>query len=362
MYKYKDIKKVHLEITQRCQAACPMCDRNENGGVENKHIKDAELSIDDCKSIFKPKFIQQLDLMYMCGNLGDPIIAKDTLAVFKYFREQNPNIWLSMHTNGGAKDSEWWEELAQILGDRGTVIFSVDGLRDTNHLYRQNVNWDKVENSMKSFINAGGRARWDFIIFEHNQHQTEEAEALSKLWGFEKFVTKKTARFFSSAKNTETSKHQVQNKQGQKTIVINKPKPEFQNKALMNTPKLINEYGSMLSYYDQIKIECKVAKESSIFISAEGLLLPCCWTAGRMYKWWHADYKKEQIWEFIDKHGGVQGINVITNDLAEVIDHNGILENIANSWDITSVAAGKLQVCSMKCGTEFDAFKAQWDN
>ena len=27
MYNYKEITTVHLEITQRCQAACPMCDR-----------------------------------------------------------------------------------------------------------------------------------------------------------------------------------------------------------------------------------------------------------------------------------------------------------------------------------------------
>ena len=86
MYKYHDIKQVHLEITQRCQAACPMCDRNQNGGADNQHITNAELSLADCKRIFTPKFIKQLDIMYMCGNLGDPIVAKDTLKVFKYFR------------------------------------------------------------------------------------------------------------------------------------------------------------------------------------------------------------------------------------------------------------------------------------
>ncbi len=52
MYNYNEIEAVHLEITQKCQAACPMCDRNENGGVDNRHITNAELSIDDCTSIF----------------------------------------------------------------------------------------------------------------------------------------------------------------------------------------------------------------------------------------------------------------------------------------------------------------------
>ena len=98
MYKYHDIKTVHLEITQKCQAACPMCDRNENGGVDNRHITNAELSLADCQSIFTPAFIKQLNTMYMCGNLGDPIVAKDTLEVFDYFRQHNSNMWLSMNT------------------------------------------------------------------------------------------------------------------------------------------------------------------------------------------------------------------------------------------------------------------------
>ena len=29
MYNLNQINEVHLEITQRCNAACPMCDRND---------------------------------------------------------------------------------------------------------------------------------------------------------------------------------------------------------------------------------------------------------------------------------------------------------------------------------------------
>jgi len=38
----------------------------------------------------------------MCGNLGDPIIAQDTIKIFEYFRNHNDKMWLSMNTNGGA--------------------------------------------------------------------------------------------------------------------------------------------------------------------------------------------------------------------------------------------------------------------
>ena len=65
MYNSKDIRDVHLEITQRCQAACPMCARNQEGGADNPHITNAELSYTECINIFPASFIQQLDKMYM---------------------------------------------------------------------------------------------------------------------------------------------------------------------------------------------------------------------------------------------------------------------------------------------------------
>lgn len=359
MYKYEDIRTVHLEITQRCQAACPMCDRNQNGGADNVHIDNSELSLADCKRIFKPSFIAQLDTMYMCGNLGDPIIAKDTLEVFKYFRQYNSKMWLSMNTNAGAKDEAWWRNLADVIGRAGAVIFSVDGLHDTNHLYRQNVVWANVERNMRAFIDAGGRARWDFIVFGHNEHQVDEAKRLATEWGVERFQLKKSARFFTARSESKDS-HQAKNRKGQDTALIAKPKKvENQNLALLKQKEIEKTYGGMKEYYDQCGIQCKVAKERNIFITAEGLLMPCCWTAGRMYKWWHKDYRVEQIWDFIDRAGGKESISVLDNGLRRVME-GSLLKDIEESWKIEGVKNGKLGVCAMKCGTEFDPFAEQF--
>jgi MoaA/NifB/PqqE/SkfB family radical SAM enzyme len=354
MYKYTDIKTIHLEVTQNCQASCPMCDRNMNGQGINPHINLDELTLEDCKKIFLPDFIKQLNTMYMCGNLGDPIVAKDTLEIFRYFRENNPNIWLSMNTNAGAKSSEWWTELAHVFGRMGTVIFSVDGLRDTNHMYRQGVVWDNVERNMQAFIAAGGRARWDFLIFEHNQHQVEEAESLAIKWGCEKFTKKKTGRFITQdSKKKET--HQSVDRKGNETTQLKKPDEKYVNKALSKQEVIVNKYGSMDAYYDAAPIICKVKTENSLFITAEGLALPCCWTAGRMYKWWHKDPKVEQIWDFIPDKNALDA----RNGLMAVFD-TGIFDRIQSSWGKSSCADGKLKVCAMKCGAEFDPFSEQF--
>ena len=357
MYKYNEIKTIHLEVTQNCQAACPMCDRNMNGEGVNPHINLDELTLEDCKRIFAPEFIKQLNTMYMCGNLGDPIVARDTLDIFKYFREHNPNMWLSMNTNAGAKDETWWRELAKVFGRMGAVIFSVDGLSDTNHLYRQNVVWANVERNMKAFADAGGRARWDFLIFEHNQHQVKEAEALAWEWGCEKFIAKKTGRFVT-AKSGKKESHQAVDRKGNKTTELKKPDVKYQNKALSKQDALLEKYGSMDTYHDAVPIVCKVKKENSLFITAEGLALPCCWTAGRMYKWWHKNPYQEQIWRFIDLSGGKEKLDA-RNGLEKVFE-TGIFELIEKSWNISSCSAGKLKVCAMKCGAEFDPFTEQF--
>lgn len=358
MYKYEDIKVIHLENTQNCQASCPMCDRNQNGGALNPHIDLTEITLEDAKQIFEPKFIKQLKTMYMCGNLGDPIIGKDTLEIFQYFREHNSDIWLQMNTNGGARDAEWWKELANIFGKMGSVIFSVDGLRDTNHIYRQGVNWDIVSRSMKSFIDAGGRARWDFLIFEHNQHQVETARTISKIYGFDSFVAKKTGRFVTS-KTVAKNAHQAVNRKGHKTAELKKPKSEYQNDALKNQNNILKKYGSMDAYYDVVPIHCKVKDEGNLFITAEGLAMPCCWTAGRMYKWWHKDPKVEQIWDFIEDVGGKDSINAKRHGLRTVFE-TGIFDRIEDSWNKLSCDEGKLKVCAMKCGSEFDPFSSQF--
>lgn len=358
MYRYNDIKTIHLEVTQNCQASCPMCDRNQNGGALNPHIDLSELSLDDCKQIFTPGFISQLNTMYMCGNLGDPIVAKDTLEIFRYFRSCNSNMWLSMNTNAGAREPEWWAELANIIGQKGTVIFSVDGLEDTNHIYRQGVNWQNVERSMRSFINNKGRARWDFIIFEHNQHQVKEAEIFAKTLGFEKFVAKKTGRFITT-NFTPKDSHQAVNRKGSETAKLKKPDEKYQNAAVKKLDSISSKYGSMDAYYDSVPINCKVKDDGNLFITAEGLALPCCWTAGRMYKWWLTDPKEEQIWNFIDQVGGKDKINAKKYSLEKVFE-TGIFNMIENSWNASSVANGKLKVCATKCGIEFDPFAEQF--
>ncbi len=365
LYNYEDIRAVHLEITEKCQATCPMCDRNVKGGRDNPNLGDKnglhELSVTDIQKILPPEFVKQLDRLYMCGNFGDPIIANDTLEVFKYLREQNPNIWLNMNTNAGAKKEDWWIELAKTLGNKGHVTFSFDGLADTNHLYRQGVNWDIAWRNATAFIEAGGRAHWDFLIFAHNEHQVEEAEAIAKETGFFKFIPKKTGRFYSTMRKTGKEEHQAMNRKGEEQQLLQKPKEvKFQNKAIKDIIKLEEKHGSLEQYFDNVKIKCKVAAEKSMYLSAEGLILPCCWVAGSMYKFWQKP-GENQVWELLQQSGGKDVFDAKTHGVKSVLNNEYFTGRLVESWDKPNTHLGKPMVCAQKCGEEFDAFKAQYE-
>ena len=346
MFISDQIKHIHFEPTQRCQAQCSMCDR-----TNNQHMKNAEITFNDFANMVDIDFVHQLNSLLMCGNHGDPIISQDTLTIFRYLRVNNPDMYLHMTTNAGARDEEWWKELVSILGSRGKVTFSVDGLEDTNHIYRVNVNWKKVEHSMDVFTQAGGKGIWVYLIFEHNEHQFEEAERMAKLFGLE-FVRKKSGRWVQSHKNKKVDK-----KITVKGEEIKPPtNPEHQNKSVSGYDKLVESHGTFQKYLDQTKIKCKSLTTNEIYISAEGLVTPCCWTAGKLYKTYE-EIGENQIWSYFND---LKDINALHTPLRDIIE-GGFFKKLQKSWNMSSCADGKSTVCAEKCGSGFDAFRDQWE-
>lgn len=253
-------KILHLEPTDSCQAACPQCAREVDQTFDKDNLH--HLTVSQINKLLIPGTIKHLDKMYMCGDYGDPAAGKHTLEILKHFRSLNANITLGMNTNGGLRSQEWWQELAGILNKSlDYVVFSIDGLEDTNDIYRVNVNWDKVIENAKTFISAGGSAHWDMLVFEHNEHQVEECEKLARELGFKWFRAKVSKR------NDQTP-------------------IEF-----LNPPK-----GFINPRVEKGTIQCQALKEESLYISAQGKIYPCCWLGTTDYTLNHFT-KVQQSWD-----------------------------------------------------------------
>ena len=150
----RDIKVLHLEPTDVCQAACPLCARETDADFR----KDLQhhLTMAQILKHVSVEQIQQLDKMFMCGNYGDPAAGKNTLDIYQNFRKINPDIVLGMNTNGGLQNTLWWHSIGQLLNKpQDYVVFSIDGLEDSNATYRRNVSWSKLMANAEAFIAAG---------------------------------------------------------------------------------------------------------------------------------------------------------------------------------------------------------------
>lgn len=320
MYNYKDIRTIHLEITSKCQASCPMCARNIQGGIDNPFMTLAEISLEQFKEWFPVEFIQQLDRLYMCGNLGDPIIAKDTLSIFQYLRDNNSKIQLSMNTNGSAQKKKFWQQLAS-LGI--TIRFGIDGLADKHSLYRIGTDWNKIIDNAKSFIDHGGYAVWDMLVFEHNKHQVEDCRSLSHQLGFKEFYSKNTARF-------RDNQLHVLDRRGKTVHILH---PTERSKNIVTAPESKN-------------ISCKVAKEKNLYVSATGIVTPCCWLELSSIP----PHNPNRV-DYMDKVGVYP--NLKEYKLKEIFD-SGYFDVISQTW-----ACDPLKECAKQCG-QVDRFNEQY--
>ena len=189
-------------------------------------------------------FVQGLDKMFMCGNYGDPAANHETLDIYRWVRQQNPNIVLGMNTNGGLQNTQWWQELAQILNQpQDYVVFSIDGLDDTNSMYRVGVDWQRLMSNVNAFITAGGTAHWDMLIYRHNEHQVDICEQMARDMGFRWFRSKVSKRPLIG--------------------VLEAP-----------TKWAIAKQQSKI-------IQCHALNEQSVYIDAQGRVHPCCWLGSR---------------------------------------------------------------------------------
>jgi len=386
---WRDITAMHIELTNRCNAACSMCPRYiDNGAKINPNLTLTEVTLEHFKEWFPPDFVKQLRRVYACGNFGDPIAAKDTLEIFKYMRECNDRLALVLHTNGSARSASWWQELGSIMQGKNhaddSVVFSVDGLWDTNHLYRRNTNFDKIYENMKAYTGAGGRAKWDFIAFDYNEHQVDEARQLAQDMGFAYFNVKRTTRWEGSDSDGR-GYYKVKNPDGSSYFIRQPLNPDLQHdnetafKKILPPQWISNEEFSRLmpegteeyySMYDSITRENMKIKHNSmgitcraklgpyqsnneIFLSATGHVFPCCFLGGEPWRYgtdtWNPN---DTSLKMIELNGGMDSIDLHHNTLEEIVNSPYIQRYLPLSFERGSNM--RSYQCSSCCGSEYN--------
>jgi len=269
-----NLTSINAELSNYCNAACPMCARYFIDGVLDKaRVNSNHTTLAFLKDKIGHNIVSRLKRFTSCGNLGDGAMNPECLEIYQWLRAVNPNLNLHLHSNGGARTPEFWREMAKI---KVSVTFAIDGLEDTNHLYRINVKWSKLMENIKSFIDAGGKATWAMLIFKHNESQIEQCRSLSRTLGFRSFGIQQSARWadFDYKGNwREMEKILVDGYFLEKSSQMSAPSiGSGGNSSKLNLTK--NDFATK-------KINCQSHdiknKKIEIYLAANGDVSPCCW-------------------------------------------------------------------------------------
>ena len=254
------MNELHIEPSNNCQAKCPMCVRT---GLD---LTISNLDLAWFKENIKPG---ELEKIMFCGNAGDPCMNKGLLEICKWIKKRNPNIVLGINTNGALQSKKWWTELANVFdGIYDYVVFSIDGTEESNHLYRVDVAYHRIMENAQAFIDAGGSAHWDMLVFDHNKFEVNHCIRTAKEMGFSWFRVKESSRW------------------------------DVYRPGTYNLWPVDDSWQSTQRH----EIQCEANRDQSRYIDAYGKMWPCCHLAEAHMANGNRDIKSFTNTELLDNY------------------------------------------------------------
>jgi len=186
-----DPPSIEIELTSRCTLFCPECPRTKDAKQEEHLWNFGELSIDLVEQLLKNT--PGTRNIIFSGGYGDPIYHSKFIEIMELCKIYNKMV--TVNTNGSYRNSEWWSKLANTMGSKVNFVFSVDGLEDTNKVYRINSDWSSILTGMKIMASeSAATTEWKWILFRQNQDQVEQGYKLSKDIGIDSFMVVNSGR------------------------------------------------------------------------------------------------------------------------------------------------------------------------
>jgi len=371
MFELDKIRHIHFELTNKCNAACPCCAR-QHFGKQNPWLVPRELYLDDIKRIMHDsRLLEQSNILY-CGNYGDPCISRDIIEIVKWFKEQKfiPGVTRQqvINTNGGMKTPKFWAELGEQLHKKdecGRVTFSIDGLEDTNHFYRRQVKWDKLWANLNAFLDAGGSAWWEFLVFGHNKHQVEEAREIATSLGMT-FVAKRPFGFDSSGGQLGSKPTiPVYDIHGRYEFSLTSEESEtpgpiveeqLKGKAFRQYKlgEISHEWKPLpaeKTFMEKSCIKCKALGDSewfrsdNFYVTSSGHVLPCCFMHGPLETnpYNYASYQLKNAVNMDD-------FDLSNKSLDEIVISDEMNKTFFENMHKQSIDEGSLLFCGDHCG------------
>jgi len=288
MWSNDTLEWIDIELTSFCNIECKGCFRvlsNEADKILNKSY----LELNIIKEKFQKSMFPNIKIINFCGSVDEPTTHPEFFEIIKHFAEWDCHI--NIATNGSLRTEKWWEELASILPSSHKVTWGIDGSDELSEVYRHGSNFKKVENNYRAFNRAGGKSNWQFIVFEHNEHQLESAKQKAKEEGFTDFKT-----IISHRKDTKDVTH--------KKIEVE----------------------------ETLYISCKYANQKRIFVNHMGNIIPCCHLNSKMLEFSVTNKENDKFEKILNDNDYMNDINIANTTVNDALGGK-VFNSIVESWN-----------------------------
>ena len=187
-----DNKSVEIELTTKCTIACPACPRTYRRKRGDRTWDTGHL---DKNIVYKTFDSPNFQNIRFVGSFGDCIYHPDFIEIARRACDSDKKI--RFETNGSHRKPKFWKQLSELpWPKRKEFRFAIDGLEDTNHIYRKNSVWKDIVMAVETLASGKQKPKliWQMLVFPYNEHQVEQAQALSKELGFDEFHYSKSLR------------------------------------------------------------------------------------------------------------------------------------------------------------------------
>lgn len=179
-------RRLNIDSSTRCNLLCPGCYRTHSVDKADRPWEITDMPMEYFQALVRPE--NRISTLTYNLTLSDPIYSGVLFDQLEYCKTLQAPPRIVISTNGSGRNTTWWMKLAELLKPNDLIEFAIDGLEDTNHIYRVNAKWNSIINGIKTIVEHGNcLTGWRYIVFEHNYHQVAEAKLLAKQLGIRGF-------------------------------------------------------------------------------------------------------------------------------------------------------------------------------
>jgi MoaA/NifB/PqqE/SkfB family radical SAM enzyme len=349
VWKYKDLSSVHIELSSRCQAACPVCPRFlRNSPNIDPNLVETSITFKNFKKWFPIEITKNIKTWTICGTHGDPFSCKDLYEILEYICE-NSSGYIQVNTNGGLRNPSYFKKIGELFSRYNTnsdfpdrfVIFSIDGLKTTNHIYRRNVVWEKVWENLMAYVSTGASTQWDYLVFGHNLYQVEKARAIAKSHNI-RFTLKNPFGVDQQGMSVLDKDYKLNYVIEHSTDHGHEPWDPSSLNWIPDLPEPVKAEGCIECHSFRIgHAPFNKSTIQEVYVNALGQVVPCCFIGNALQGQINSPdiMQIRKIQESIGNHN-----NLHNYSLQEIFD-NKIFDIFSNSWQNKSIP-----MCWYQCG------------